>query len=160
MQNVPPCFLVSLLLPLLSGVFLGTAPKAQQLQNTPSNIGPRVLEGPMPANGVYFDCEVVEHLNLTKEGYKPFPAAELEGARHLTIDWRSGEVRSRYFDLEWERIRVVKAYPDYNIYMTRGYSRDGTPANEVVLERDLDHAIHFVSLDLLTSLDVLDGTCK
>jgi hypothetical protein len=61
--------------------------------------------------------------------------------------------------LEWERIRVVKTSPDYNVFMTRGYSRDGTPVNEVVLSLARD-GMHFVSIDLLTSLEVSDGTCK
>jgi hypothetical protein len=79
-------------------------------------------------NGVSYDCEVVEHLHVTKEGYRPFPTPDTQLGRHLIIDKHSGEVRGPSFFpiLEWQRIRVVKVSPDYNVFMTRGYAVDGT----------------------------------
>lgn len=148
MRNVPPCFLVSLLLPLLSGVFLSTAPRAQQL---PSPF--------VPANGVYWDCEVVEHLYLWKEGFRSFPTPDPKHGSHLIINMRSGEVSGPLPDLQWSRMPVVKTSPDYNVFMTRGHAADGTPVNEVVLYGN-SQGIQFVSIDLLTSPEVLDGTCK
>lgn len=158
MRLVRRLHFVILLLPLISGIFPGTTARAQLAPN----IGPSVLQpGPSPANGVYFDCEVVEHLHLTNGGYRSYPSPDPVLGGHLTIDRRSGEVSGRLFALEWERIRVVKTSPDYNVFMTRGYSRDGTPVNEVVLTKSpAEDVIRFVSIDLLTSLDILDGTCK
>ena len=99
MRNVPPRFLVSLLLPLLSGVFLSTAPRAQQL---PSPF--------VPANGVYWDCEVVEHLYLWKEGFRSFPTPDPKHGSHLIINMRSGEVSGPLPDLQWSRMPVVKTF--------------------------------------------------
>ena len=62
-------------------------------------------------------------------------------------------------DLEWERVRVIKVSPAYNVFMTKGYGIDGTPVKEVVLTA-LRGATQFVLIDLLSDLDVLDGTCK
>jgi hypothetical protein len=114
---------------------------------------------PTQADDAYYDCEVVEHLRLTKDGYRQYSTPDPILGGRLIIDKQSGAVRGAIPDLEWERIRVVKASPDYNIFMTRGYGFDGTPVNEVVLSL-LSGWTLFVSVDLLTSLDVLDGTCK
>jgi hypothetical protein len=81
---------VILLLPFLGDSCLSTAPRAQG--------GPFTEQGPEPANGVYYDCVVVERLHLTKEGYRPsrIPDTGLAGRRHLTIDRRTGEVRGAF----------------------------------------------------------------
>ncbi len=115
---------------------------------------------PVLATEVYYDCEVVEHLYLTKEGYRPYPTPDTQLHRHLIINKQTGEVRGPLPNLEWERIRVVKVSPAYDVFMTRGYASDGTPVNEVVLSHPLPGGTQFVSVDLLTSLDVLDGTCQ
>lgn len=120
-----------------------------------------VRSGPVGADDAYYDCEVVEHLLLTKEGYRTYPSSNSQRGLHLIIDKQSGAVRYKYFYLEWERTRVVKTSPDYNVFMTRGYAADGTPVNEVIVTKPpLSDVRQFVSIDLLTDADILDGTCK
>ena len=117
--------------------------------------------GPTRADDVYYDCEVVEHLHLTKGGYRPYPTPNSKLGSHLIIDKQSGTVRWPYFSLEWERIRVVKASPNYNVFMTRGYGYDGTPVNEVIITNPaMSGVTQFVSIDLLTNSEILDGTCR
>ena len=99
---------------------------------------------------------------LTKEGYRPYPAATdtYYLGRQVIIDKLSGQVVGP-FNLEWERIRVVKTSPLYNVFMTRGYARDGTPVNEIIVSKPtMSDVTQFVSIDLLTGADILDGTCK
>lgn len=119
-------------------------------------IGP----GPVEADDNYYDCEVVEHLRLTKEGYRRYPTPDPILGRPLVIDKRSGEVRGPLIpNLEWQRIRVVKVSPDYNIFMTRGYADDGTPVKEVIVSLQSGQT-QFVVIDVLTDLEMLNGTCK
>ena len=155
---------VALLLAFLGGMSLisGAAGAEQLGGEQPPNIGPSVdlVPGPAPANGVYYDCEVVEHLHLTKDGYRPKPAPNSQLRRQVIIEKKSGKVQGQLLpDLEWERVRVIKVSPAYNVFMTKGYGIDGTPVKEVVLTA-LRGATQFVLIDLLSDLDVLDGTCK
>ena len=120
-----------------------------------------LVVGPLhaAADDAYYDCEVAEHLSLTEEGYRR-TSDPIIGS-HLRLDKQSGMARGPHFpDLQWGRIRVVKKSPDYNIFMTRGYGSDGTPVNEVVLSLTLSGRWQFVSVDVLTGLDILDGSCK
>jgi hypothetical protein len=65
---------------------------------------------------------------------------------------RPNQCRSERDIDEWERIRVVKTSPDYNILMTRGYGADGTPVKEVVVSKMWNGGTQFVSIDVLTTL--------
>ena len=49
------------------------------------------------ANDVYFDCVVIEHLRLTKEGYRPYPAWSSRVGDHLTINKQTGAIRGDFF---------------------------------------------------------------
>ena len=128
------------------------------------------LVGPgVRADDVSYDCEVVENLYLTKEGYRPHPNPYPQIGSHLIISKQSGEVRGPSSllghqwgrNLEWQRIRVVKVSPDYHVFMTRGYASDGTPVKEVIVtEPFASRVTQFVSIDLLTSADIFDGTCE
>jgi hypothetical protein len=121
-------------------------------------VGPQTVR----ANDVYYDCVVVEHLHLTEEGYRPYPAWSSKVGQSLIISKHSGEVRGPLPILDWERIRVVKRDPAYNVFMTRGYAFDGTPVNEVIVTGPFvaSDVAKFVSIALLLSADILDGTCK
>jgi hypothetical protein len=121
-----------------------------------------VGSAPVRADDNYYNCVVVQHLHLTEEGYTPHPHPYPPLGTRFTINKQSGAVVG-IFDLanfQWERIRVVKTSPDYNIFMTRGYASDGTPAKEVVVDKGLSGVTQFVSIDVLSGLEVLDGTCK
>jgi hypothetical protein len=121
-----------------------------------------VGSAPVGADENYYNCVVVEHLQLTELGYRPYPAPDEKLGNRVTIDKQSGTVIG-VFDLagfQWERIRVVKASPDYNIFMTRGYAIDGTPVKKVVVSKQPSGVTQFVSMDVLSDLEVLDGTCK
>jgi hypothetical protein len=120
-----------------------------------------VGSGPVGADDNYYDCEVVQHLHLTKEGYRPYPAPDRILGSRFVIDKRSGEVQAGplYPKLAWERVRVVKVSPHYNVFMTRGYGDDGTPVREVIVGV-LSGRTQFVSIDVLTDLEILNGTCK
>ena len=145
-----------------SGGDSGSAAGPHQLGGEQFKFGPPLdlVPGPAPANGAYYDCEVVEHLHLTKDGYRSEPIPDLQRRRQVTIDKKSGNVQGQLLPyLDWERIKVVKASSAYNVFMTKGYGADGTPVKEVVLTA-LRGVTQFVSIDLLSDLDVLDGTCK
>jgi hypothetical protein len=116
--------------------------------------------GPVGADDNYYNCEVVEVLRLTKEGYRPYPTPDPTVGRQLIIDKRSGAVQGPFSTLlDWQRIRVVKTSPHYNVFMTIGYAVDGTPVNEVIVSL-LSGQTQFVSIDVLTNLEIMDGTCK
>lgn len=116
--------------------------------------------GPVRADNDYYDCVVVERLQLTEKGYRPYPAPDPKLRQRLTIDKQSGAVSGAgSSNFEWERIRVVKTSPLYNIFMTRGYGSDGTPVKEVVVSK-WQGVTQFVSIDVLTDLEILDGTCE
>jgi hypothetical protein len=119
-----------------------------------------VSPGLVKATDLYYDCVVVEHLYLTKQGYRPHPHPYPQLGSHLVIDKQSGVVQGPVPSLEWERIRVVKTSPDYNVFMTRGYGADGTPVQEVIVSKRSSGETLFVSIDLLTNWDLIDGTCK
>jgi hypothetical protein len=60
------------------------------------------------ADDSHYDCVVVEHLQLTERGYRPYRASDKLG-NHFTINKQSGAVMG-LFDLagfEWQRVRVV-----------------------------------------------------
>jgi hypothetical protein len=44
--------------------------------------------------------------------------------------------------------------------MTTGYAIDGTPVKEVVVNKQWSGVAQFASIDVLSDLEVLDGTCK
>jgi hypothetical protein len=114
----------------------------------------------------YYNCVVVEHLQLTKEGYRPagerdaFSFGFTKLGDHFRINKQSGEVMGSFFTgLQWERTRVVQTSDAYNILITRGYASDGTPEKEIVVTK-WSGVTQFVSIDLMTDLEVLDGICK
>jgi hypothetical protein len=116
--------------------------------------------GPVWADDNYYNCEVVEVLRLTKEGYRPYRTLDPTVGRQIIIDKRSGEVRGPFSTLlDWQRIRVVKTSPHYNVFMTIGYAVDGTPVNQIIVS-PWSGQTQFVSIDLLTDLEIMDGTCK
>ena len=48
--------------------------------------------GPVRADNDTYDCVVVEHLQLTEKGYRPYPAPDPKLRQRLTIDKQSGAV--------------------------------------------------------------------